>query len=138
VPKRSTERRRRNKPEVAIETVVAGGPVEQPAASPDWSPIAVEWYESLAESGQAQYFEPSDWQAARFVAYSMTRLIESHRGFSSELFKGVWSAMNDLLTTEAARRRARIEVERARENAEPAPVESLEERRARVANGGTF
>jgi hypothetical protein len=33
------------------------------------------WYKSLAESGQAQFFEASDWEGARFVASHGTHLI---------------------------------------------------------------
>jgi len=74
-------------------------------------PIAMEWYESLAESGQARYFEPSDWQAARVVAYEIGRML-NRREASGQLLSSVWSAMGDLLSTEAARRRVRMEIDR--------------------------
>lgn len=82
-------------------------------AGPDdsWHPIAVRWFRSLEASGQSRFFEPSDWAAARYVAEVMTKNLESGR-FSATLFSSVWSAMTDLLTTEGARRRARIEIER--------------------------
>jgi hypothetical protein len=37
------------------------------------------------DSGQAQFFEPSDWQAARFVAEVMSRNLRQKK-FSSVLF----------------------------------------------------
>ncbi|MGH8875782.1 MAG: hypothetical protein ACRD0P_00300, partial [Stackebrandtia sp.] len=77
-----------------------------------------DWYRSLAESGQAQYFEPSDWQAARLVAYDLTRHLNSGRA-SSQMLAALWSAMADLLSTEAARRRVRLEIVRATSDGVP-------------------
>lgn len=67
--------------------------------------------QALTESAQAKYFEPSDWQAARFVAHEMDRYIRSARP-SSQMFAALMSAMSDLLVTEGTRRRVRIEIER--------------------------
>jgi hypothetical protein len=116
VPKRSTARRRRNKESVPEVVKLAAGPAAMPAANPGWHELARDWYASLAESGQATFFEPSDWQAARFVAEVMSKNLRQKK-FSSVLFAAVWGAMNDLLTTEASRRRVRMEVER--NNGEP-------------------
>src|SRR5690349_6944547 len=109
-PKRSSERRRRNK-ENAPDTVAATGPVEIPPADEEWHPIAREWYDSLAASGQVRYLEPSDWQAARVVATELSSYLKSSKR-SAQMFAALWAAMGDLLTTEAARRRLRLEVER--------------------------
>jgi hypothetical protein len=87
------------------------GPVAVPELPKGVHDVARRWYASLAESGQVDYFEPSDWAAAVFVAVAMSKNIRGRR-FSAPLFGVVWGAMNDLLTTEQARRRARIEVER--------------------------
>ncbi|MEV3856052.1 hypothetical protein AB0J38_17225 [Streptomyces sp. NPDC050095] len=82
-----------------------------PAADADWHPIAASWYASLSESGQEQFYEASDWATAYYVAEAMSRNLNSGR-FSAQLFQAVMSAMTDLLTTEGARRRARVELER--------------------------
>ena len=131
VPKRSSERRRRNKdgrPEKVPPP--KSGEVKAPPASRDWHPIARAWYRSLKESGQARFYEPSDWQAARYVAEVMSRHLAAERP-SAQLFTGIWSAMTDLLTTEAARRRVRIEVERGAGEPEgpPAGVTALDDYR---------
>lgn len=110
VPKRSSERRRRNK-ESKTEAVKAAGRVEMPEPAELWHPIARDWYVSLGESGQSRFMEPSDWQAARYVAEVMTENLTAGK-FSATLFASVWAAMTDLLTTEGARRRARMEIER--------------------------
>lgn len=120
VPKHSTERRRRNK-DTQVETVQPPTTaVEHPPAETTWHPIAKDWYESLASSGQAQFFEPSDWQYARYVADIMSRNLKQRQKFSAVLFASVTSAMNDLLTTEAARRRVRLEIERGGGGEQPA------------------
>jgi hypothetical protein len=112
VPKRSDRRVRRNKDGGEVERLaVDGGPVEAPPLGFVTHDIAMEWYASLAESGQARYFEPSDWQAARVIAHEVGRML-NRREASGQLLSAVWSAMNDLLTTEAARRRVRLELDR--------------------------
>ena len=133
VPKRSSERRRRNK-DSQVETVKPiTATVDAPAADPKWHPIAHDWYESLKTSGQAQYFEPSDWQYARYVADVMSRNLKQRAKFSSVLFAAVTSAMNDLLTTEAARRRVRLEIERGGEGEQPAGVIAMADYQKRLA-----
>lgn len=91
-----------------IIAMVDAGPPE-PAGADKWHPIAADWYRSLETSGQAVFFQPSDWAAARYVAEVMSRNLRAGR-FSAQLFAACWSAMGELLTTEGARRRVRIEV----------------------------
>lgn len=111
VPKRAQDRRRRNK--VDIDTVEVLGEVPVPPADDEWHPLALEWYESLAKSGQSRYYEPSDWATARYIAEAMTRNLCNPRGFSDKLFSAVLSGMGNLLTTEGERRRVRMEIERS-------------------------
>jgi hypothetical protein len=135
LPKRSNERMgHRTKAELAGTDVVKipAPAVEQPPADQEWHPIAREWYESLAESGQAMFFEPSDWAAARYVAWVMTKNITSPR-FNAQLFGGVWAAMNDLMTTEGSRRRLRLELERSTADTGAAEASILAEYRMRIA-----
>lgn len=136
VPKRSSERRRRNK-DSKVETVKPiKAKVDQPAPEDRWHPIAHDWYTSLAESGQAQFFEPSDWHYARYVADVMSRNLKQRAKFSAVLFASVTSAMNDLLTTEASRRRVRMEIERGTATAEPAGVTAIADYRKRLSGKG--
>lgn len=111
VPKRSDQRRRRNL-DGRPDKVEASGAVEVPEPSDDWHPVAAAWFLSLAQSGQSQFFEPSDWQHARYVCEALTRNLTGGK-FSAQLFASVESAMNNLGSTEGARRRLRIEVDRA-------------------------
>lgn len=122
VPKRSDQRRRRNASDgPALAKGTAGEEPTMPEADDSWHPIAVRWFESLPDSGQTQYYEASDWATAVYVAEAMSRNLASEKRFSAQLFQAVMSAMTDLLTTEGARRRARIELERT--SNEPMPVD---------------
>lgn len=134
VPKRQAEQMgHRTKAEKAeVETVAASGSVPVPASSPDWHPTALLWFESLAESGQSRFYEPSDWAAAVYVAEVMTKNLNTGR-FSAQLFAAVWSAMSELLTTEGARRRVRVEVDRSVEVEVPEGVAAIEDYRSRLS-----
>ena len=111
VPKRSSARRRRNKDSEPEHVEPLAVRVKAPAASSSWHPIAKAWYASLSKSGQARFFEPSDWQAARLVAETMTKNLAAAEP-SATLFSAIWRAMGDLMTTEAQRRRLRMEIDR--------------------------
>lgn len=110
VPKRSSQRRRENKTEIPIETALSDGAVRGPELGVEGvHPLAAEWYESLRVSGQAVFFEPSDWQTARVWADLLSRQLSSGR--PSAQMVAAWSAAaSELLTTEGSRRRLRIEL----------------------------
>lgn len=113
VPKRSDQRRRRNKTEGDIDSAPGATDVEIPEAETDWHPIAVDWFNSLALSGQSAYYQPSDWQVARLVAEGMSRMLKMGK-FSAIAFQAIMSSMTSLLVTEGDRRRMRLELERAK------------------------
>lgn len=133
VPKRSDERRRRNKSDVETLTGTAGVVAVAPEADEGWHPLAVDWFRSLAESGQAQWYQPSDWQQARVWAELLSRQLMSDK-MNSQIITA-WSAgATELLTTEGARRRARVELARAAHDAdEEASVTLLDSYRADLA-----
>lgn len=125
VPKRSEERIRRNKPVIPITKVQAAGRVEQPELGfPDVHPMIQDFWDSLGESAQAKYYEPSDWQFARFTLHFANQLVNSGRP-SAQLLTTVNSALTDLLVTEGARRRVQIEVEREQQKNNVADVAEL-------------
>ena len=115
VPNRSDQRRRTNKPEVPIVTAAAP-PVaapEQPEADGTWHHLAADWYNSLAHSGQAEFFQASDWAQAQVWAHLLS--VELFKDKPSAMMIAAWaSGAGELLTTEGARRRMRIELERAK------------------------
>lgn len=119
IPKRSDQRRRRNEPEGGIDQIPGASDVTVPEPKEHWLPIAVEWYASLAESGQSDFYEPSDWAFAAFVAELMSTAMATGR-LNGQLITAIMSGMTELLTTEGARRRARVELERETGEADPA------------------
>lgn len=111
VPKRSNQRRRTNKPEVPIVKAPAAVVVDAPTPDPDWHALAREWFAALGVSGQAQFFEPSDWAQAKVWAHLLS--VELLKDRPSAMMIAAWSSgAAELLTTEGARRRMRIELER--------------------------
>lgn len=133
VPKRSEERIRRNKPDIEITKIEAVGDVVQPELGfPDPHPIIVDFWESIGESGQTKYYEPSDWQFARFTLHFADQLLKSGRP-SAQLLQGVNSALSDLLVSEGSRRRVRMEVERQKATADVVDLASIFEERMKQA-----
>ena len=117
IGKRSEERMgHRSKEEKDSVTKAPSGPPadlpELPGADPLWHPIAADWYLSLRESGQAAFYQPSDWAVARYAADLMSKVLLSERGPNGQLVAALNSVMSSLLTTEGDRRRARMELER--------------------------
>ncbi|MCW2898476.1 MAG: hypothetical protein JWO67_741 [Streptosporangiaceae bacterium] len=111
VPTRSDQRRRQNKNPEGIATAKAPGVrAEQPPADASWHEMARDWYESLALSGQARWYQPSDWQTARVWAEVLSRQLAGGR-VSAQMIAAWSGAATELLTTEGARRRARVELE---------------------------
>ena len=119
VPKRTSQRHGHmsEADRDAVDKVPATGAVSVPAADKKWHPVARDWYVSLGESAQSRYYEPSDWQAARMVAFEISRML-SLEVPSPTMIKAIWSAMDALLTTEGSRRRVKIEIERAQASRE--------------------
>ena len=126
VPKRSEERIRRNTTEYGtIDRVNMIGDVEVPELGiKDAHPLIVDFYESLKQSGQAKYYEPSDWQFARYTMYFADRLIKSVKP-SSQMVAAVNNALQDLLVSEGQRRRVRMEVEREQAKGEVVDVAAM-------------
>jgi hypothetical protein len=114
----------------------SGPPVDIPdLPEPDelWHPIARDWYLSLRESGQAAFYQPSDWATARYAAELMSRALEPDRVPNGQLIAALNSVMGSLLTTEGDRRRARIELERRPQQRQaPAGVTAIADYRASI------
>lgn len=111
IPKRSEERRRRNKPERPIVKADAGL-VEIPDAQEYWNPIIIRWFNALKQSGQSRFYEQSDWEMASVLAEVMSRGLEDGK-LPPPAVLNLWRSGNlDLLATEAARRAAHVELQR--------------------------
>lgn len=115
VPKRDSSRVRFTAPGDRADQVTMEGPVDVPAAGEGWHKNALAWYESLAKSGQAHYYEPSDWSKAWLIADNISRAYfaaESGEDVTAATFKVLFGEMASLGVTESDRRRMRIEIQR--------------------------
>lgn len=120
VPNRSTDlsrdrdANRSDRPDLKKGTM---RPVEIPEPDPEWHPLAKMVYDGMKNSGQADFFQESDWAYAHVICEELSHY-KSQTRRSGQMFSSLSSAMTNMLLTEADRRRARIELEEE-------PVESL-------------
>nr|DAS85778.1 MAG TPA: hypothetical protein [Caudoviricetes sp.] len=137
VPKRSDQRRRRNKPEAAPAVVVAMGQqvVKPPTEDRAWHPYAKDWFRALKRSGQAQFYQESDWREAKLVAWLITQELSSPTGARAGMMDVIFSRADALMTTEGARRRLRVELTTPKivDEAKEATVSIMEQYRADLA-----
>lgn len=134
IPKRSDERRRRNVPDGGITTAPSLAETAPPPPPSDhWHTMAKDWYVSLGQSGQAVFYQPSDWQVARVWAELLSRQLESDK-VSAVMITAWASSAAELLTTEGSRRRGRLELERGGQvdEDEDASVTALDAYRAQL------
>lgn len=148
VPKRSDQRRRTNSP--GAEQALGAAEVPVPEANADWHPVAAAWFASLSTSGQAAFYEPSDWATAVLIAESMSRDLNPQvvgvtddgatvmeqiplKGASLAAYLKAFAV---LLVTEGDRRRSRLELQRpqAAEPEAPAEVSELDAYRSRLTS----
>lgn len=136
VPNRSDQRVRRNLPDVPINKVEVIGSVAVPELGiRNPHPLVTDLYESLKDSAQSKYYEPSDWQIARLVMYLLEDMLTNTGGkaISSLKISAIHQMMTTLLMTEGDRRRVRMEVERNPEGGTVLDVADLF--RQRLAQG---
>lgn len=129
VPKRSSQRRRRNK-ESQPQIVTADGTVYGDPLEGEHSEQAQRFWKALRNSGQAQFYEPSDWAAAELIVLAVDAFVAKPSAF---MLTALNSAMGNLLVTEGDRRRVRLELERDLAPAVDDDVTSLNEYRARLS-----
>jgi hypothetical protein len=147
IPKRASQRRRTPDAGTAkITTAPGAAEVTVPTADPSWHRVAREWFDSLGESGQSVYYEPSDYAVAFIIAESMSRELKPQPilvGGRISMRKvppkaasiTAWlHAMTGLLATEGDRRRVRLELERptGSDDGPLGDVAHLEDIRARL------
>jgi hypothetical protein len=104
---------------VARPTTISG-------ADPGWHSIARQLSNTLAASGQADFYQQSDWTLAFSLCDDLSYFKNSTKQ-SVQMLQTVYSAMERLLVAEGDRRRVRIELhEPEDENATPASVVAIE------------
>lgn len=132
VPKRSEDRQRRNDTGPVARGLGAEN-VKQPRADAAWHPIAKRLWKAMGQSGQASFYEPSDWA----VAYSLMEDLSDYkmsRRRSGQMLQTIMSSLAALLLTEGDRRRVQMELERPSADGDEASakVEAMSEWRNRL------
>lgn len=124
VPARDEELARPRSRKGGDQTEVTKGvarPATIPAVDPEWHSIAKMLWTSLLESGQTDFYQSSDWAFAYSVCEDLSRYKTSTKR-SGQMLQTIYSAMGELLVTEGARRRVRIELDAPAEPETPAAV----------------
>ncbi|HEY9417868.1 MAG TPA: hypothetical protein VIQ30_24175 [Pseudonocardia sp.] len=111
-PKRQDQRRRRNAGD-PVDTVRLSHAVSVPELGlTDVHPLARDLYDSLKDSGQSMYYEPSDWQRARLMVDMLSNMLYDPIKRSSMMYTAIQQDLKDLMVCEADRRRLKLEIER--------------------------
>ena len=129
-------------------TVVTKGvlrPVTVPDADPEWHPIARNLFDSLKTSGQADFYQDSDWWFAWSLCEDLSHYKEGSKGVdkdtgegynkprSGQMLQAILSAMTNLLVTEGDRRRVKIELTEPPPTGPTAAVTAISDAKSRLA-----
>lgn len=116
------------------ETPVTKGEMRKvtvPNADPEWHPIAQMLWKSLKTSGQADFYQNSDWAFAYSIADDLSMYKKSGRR-SSQMAQVIYAAMSNLLVTEADRRRIRIELHEPEAAEDSASVTAITDAKSKL------
>jgi hypothetical protein len=131
IPRREADlarpRARKGKDQRPVTKGVAR-PVRVPRADPAWHPIAKKLYDSLKTSGQADFYQNSDWAVAWSICEDLSFYKRMERR-SGQMLQSIYGALSDLLVTEADRRRLRIELEAPKPEGPSASVTAINDYR---------
>ncbi|MFR9906878.1 hypothetical protein ACL1I6_12465 [Corynebacterium striatum] len=79
----------------------------------------------MKESGQAVFYEPSDWQTARLLAEVMSQALNSGEPVKASTLAEFNRGAAALMTTEGERRRLRVELQAAESGAKDEETTSV-------------
>ncbi|QYW07853.1 terminase small subunit [Streptomyces phage RedBear] len=96
-------------------------PVKIPNADRDWHPIARRLWDSLKTSGQADFYQNSDWAFAFSLCEDLSHYKKSGKR-SGQMLQTIYSSFERLLVAEGDRRRVRIELHEPEPETTPASV----------------
>ena len=114
-------------------TVGTRRPVVIPEPDKDWHPIAIRLYEAARNSGQADFYQESDWailwslceDLSMYKKPLINRDGEEYYKRSGQMLQTIMSGLTTLLLTEGDRRRVRLELMEPEERDEDAEVIKL-------------
>lgn len=147
VPNRSEDLARDRSRKGGDQQAVTKGTLREvviPEPDPEWHPIAKMLWDGMVNSGQADFFQESDWAFAYSLMEDVTRykepLVNRETGElyfkrSGQMLQTIYSSMERLLVTEGDRRRARIELVEPESDEESAAVLAIADYSSQLAKG---
>lgn len=84
-------------------------PTSPPEPNPEWHISARRLWDAALVSGQADFYQDTDWAMLHFLCGEMSDYARSSKK-SSMMLASIMSGLTSLLLTEGDRRRARIEL----------------------------
>ncbi len=127
VPNRESDLARpRERKDGDVQSVTKGEmrPVKIPNADREWHPIARRLWDSLKTSGQADFYQNSDWA----FAYSLCEDLSVYKksgNRSGQMLQTIYSSFERLLVAEGDRRRVRIELHEPEDEGDTASVVAI-------------
>jgi hypothetical protein len=103
-------------------------PATIPDPDPEWHPIALMLWTAALESGQADFYESSDYAWLWNICEELDQYKRSTKR-SSMMFAALNQAFEALLITEGARRRVRIELQDETDDEDEAVVKQMDDYR---------
>ena len=105
-PKRSDQRRRRNRKPVQ-KAPIAATP-NQPKLTGTHTAAARRFWVRLGESGQSRFYQPSDWAKAELIVVAIDAFT---RKPTPTMLRAIFEGMTGLLVSEGDRRRLGLELD---------------------------
>jgi hypothetical protein len=111
------------------------GDVEPPELGFEAHELVTSLYHSLTQSGQAKFYEPSDWQYARIIMSQLNDYLNQEKK-SPTMFGEIMSALTSLMLTEGDRRRLKMEIDRSDNSEQEAKAKEERMNQFRLLAGG--
>ncbi|MET9861971.1 hypothetical protein ABZY93_22140 [Streptomyces smyrnaeus] len=98
--------------------------VQIPNAPRDWHPIARRLWDALKTSGQADFYQNSDWAFAYSLCEDLSHYKKAGKR-SGQMLQTIYSAFERLLVAEGDRRRVRIELQEPADETQSASITAI-------------
>lgn len=108
--------------------------VRIPHPDKDWHPIATQLYKAARSSGQADFYQNSDWAVLYSICDDLSFYKKSGKR-SSQMAATIYAALTTLLVTEGDRRRARLELQHDAPDTQSAELYAIDGYKAALEEG---
>lgn len=99
-------------------------PAKPPNADRSWHPIAQRLWDAVKQSGQADFYQASDWALLYSLCEDLSVYKKSGKR-SGQMLQTIYGAFERLLIAEGDRRRVRVELTEPEDETTPASVTAI-------------